>query len=172
MAKRLFFNTNWTPTASADSTFLAGSTYMALNGGTATARLDVLEVLISGLAGASAVNAMCLGRSSTVGTSTSALISPSSDGPMDTATAALASPPLSYVSCSAGSYNPVRSSSTAVAKLNLAINAFGGIIRWNAAPTQQWAITGNTASNGETTLSAENVGTSGLIQSHIMYEPY
>jgi hypothetical protein len=57
-------------------------------------------------------------------------------------------------------------------KLELNLNAFGGIIWWNAAPTQQWSILGNTASLGESSLSAFTGGTVGAISAHILYEPY
>jgi hypothetical protein len=58
--------------------------------------------------------------------------------------------------------------------LNLALNLFGGIVRWNATPTQQWQIIGNTAPGGESVLwnSATAGGSTGLANAHIIYEPY
>ena len=96
------------------------------------------------------------------------------DGPEDASTAALLSPPLTYVSTSTGTTGPARSSAVADGRLNLAINAFGGIIRWNAAPTQQWNMIGNATPGGETILSANTAGAGGsaLLTSHIIYEPY
>lgn len=169
MAKRIFAAANWTPTAQADTSALTNVTYQALKGGSATQKIDVLEVLISGLAGASSPTILQLARVSTIETTPTALASPNQDGPADASTAALALPPVSFVAAAAG---PQRSAVTTDAKLNLALNAFGGILRWNAAPTQQWNQIGNTASLGESVLSAFTGGTVGAISSHIMYEPY
>src|SRR5262249_6637275 len=157
MAKRLFQCPNYTPTATSDSsTALANGTYQAIRGGTTTQKLDILEVMISGLAGASTPTIMQLARSSIIGSTTTALVAPNSDGPMDASTAALQSPALTFVAAVGG---PQRSASIADARLELAINAFGGIVRWNAAPTQQWNLIGNTASGGESNLSAFSGGT-------------
>lgn len=169
MAKRTFAAANWTPTATADTTALTNATYQAIKGGSGTQKIDVLEVMISGLAGASSPTIIQLARASTIETTPTALASPNQDGPMDPATAALAAVPVSFVAAATG---PQRSAVTTDAKLNLALNAFGGILRWNAAPTQQWNQVGNTASGGESILSAFTGGTVGAISSHIMYEPY
>jgi hypothetical protein len=169
MAKRLFQAANYTPTANADSSALANNTYQAIRGGSGTQRIDILEVMISGLASASSVAIMQLARDIQIGSTTTALAAPNSDGPTDTATAALAAPPLTFVGAVGG---PQRSNAITDARLELGINAFGGIVRWNAAPTQQFVVTGNTASAGETSLSAFTGGGTGQISSHIMYEPY
>jgi ABC-type molybdenum transport system ATPase subunit/photorepair protein PhrA len=60
------------------------------------------------------------------------------------------------------------------AKLNLGQNAFGGIIRWNAAPMQQWQLLGSTASGAETMLCnlVAGTGVSTTANAHIIYEPY
>ena len=170
MAKRSFQCVNYTPTATSDSTAaLANGTYQGIRGGSATQRIDVLEVLISGLAGASSPTIMQLARSGIIASTTSVLVAPNSDGPADTATAALAAPPLTFVAAVGG---PQRSAAISDARLNLALNVFGGILRWNAAPTQQWVITGATAPGGESTLSAYSGGTVGAVSSHVLYEPY
>ena len=169
MAKRSFSNTNWTPTATADTASLASSTYQALQGGSATQLIDVLEVMVEGLAGSSSPTLLQLARDSTVGSTPTALAAPATDGPLHPATAALAAPPVSYTAAGTG---PQRSVLTSAARLNFNINAFGGIIRWNAAPTQQWSILGNTQPLGESSLSAYTGGTVGAISSHIIYEPY
>jgi hypothetical protein len=175
MAKRIFQATGYLATATSDSaTGLANGTFQAIRGATATQKVDILEVLISGLATASNVSVMQLARSGLLGASTSALARPNTDGPEDASTAALLSPVLTYVAVSAGAVSPARSSATTDARLNLSINAFGGIIRWNAAPTQQWNMIGNTVPGGETILSASNdgAGASTTVSSHIIYEPY
>ncbi len=169
MAKRVFLAQNWTPGTVADNAALANNTYMALKGGSATQTIDVLEVEISGLAGASNPAPMSLARSITLGVTPTALANPNADGPMHPATAALAATATPYVAAATG---PLRSNAVGDAKLNLGINTFGGIIRWNAAPTQQWTIVGNTAPGGETILSNQAYGTPGLVQAHILYEPY
>jgi hypothetical protein len=174
MAKRLFQFTNYTPTATADSpTALANGTYQAIAGNAATQKIDVLEVMISGLAGASTPTIMQLARSGIIASTTTSLVttspSPASDGPMDPATAALAAPVRTWTSAVGGSQ---RSAANTDARLELAINAFGGIVRWNAAPTQQWNLVSSAAPGGESTLSAYTGGTVGAISSHIIYEPY
>lgn len=171
MAKRLFNAQGQTFTATAYTTALTNATYLALKGGTSTQLIDVLEVLVSGMATASTVAAVELDRSSTIGTTPTALAAPNSDGPMNPATAALSSVPVSYVAASTG---PQASNTTTDGRLNLGLNLFGGIIRWNAAPTQQWSILGSTAPLGESVLfnSSTGGGSSGLANAHIMYEPY
>lgn len=168
MAKRIFHATNYTPTAQADTTALTNATYQALKGGSSTQLINIVEVYIAGLAGASSPTLMQLARASTIETTPTALASPNSDGPAHPSTAALAAPPVSLVAAAAG---PQRSAVTSDAKLELALNAFGGIVRWTAAPDAEWTQLGNTATLGESILSAFTGGTVGAISSHIMYEP-
>jgi hypothetical protein len=172
MAKRIFQVTGNTFTATSDSTIPANFTYMALSGATASQRIDVLEVYWGGLASASAPHALQLCRTITPGTTTSALTTAinASDGPEDSATAALLSPPWAYMNCAT---NPIPPNSITDARLNLAGNAFGGIVRWNAAPTQQWTITGNT-SPAVSMMRCSNLAaaTSPVLSAHIIYEPY
>lgn len=169
MAKRSFSTTNFTPTLQADTTALTNATYMSLKGGSSTQKIDVLEVYVYGMAAASAPTPLVLARASTVATTPTALAAPATDGPMDPASAALAAPPVSFTAAAAGSQ---RSAVVTDARLALGINTFGGSYRWNAAPTQQWGILGNTASFGETILSALNAGTAGALGVGILYEPY
>lgn len=168
MAKRLFSVVNWTPTATADASALANATYCALKGGSSTQLMSVLEVMVSGFAGASSPTIQQLARAGTVETTPTALSAPNSDGPAHPSTAALAAPPVSFVAAAAG---PQRSSATTDARLDMGLNAFGGIKRWVAAPGAEWWILGNTASGGESILSAFSGGTVGALSSHIMYEP-
>lgn len=168
MAKRTFHANNWTPTATADTSALANATYMALKGGSSTQFINISEVYIAGMAGASSPTFMQLARVSTVETTPTALASPNSDGPMHPSTAALAAVPVSFVAAAAG---PQRSAVTTDAKLELGINAFGGIVRWVAYPGEEWGQIGNTASLGESVLSAFTGGTVGAVNAHIVYEP-
>lgn len=168
MAKRSFQAANYTPTAQADTSALTNATYQAIKGGSSTQRNEVSEVMISGLAGASSPTILQMARVTTVETTPTALASPNQDGPLDPETAALAAVPVSFVAAAAG---PQRSAATTDAKLNLALNAFGGIVRWNSGPDLKWILVGNTAPGGESVLSAFTGGTVGAISSHIIYEP-
>lgn len=169
MAKRSFQAVNWTATATADTTAHTNAQYQAIKGGSTTQKIDVLEVMISGFANATAPVIMQLARTTTLGITPTALAAPNSDGPLDPATAALAAPPVTY---SAAGTGPQRSALTTDARLNLGLNAFAGIVRWNAAPTQQYGLLGNALGPGESVLSSFTGTTAGAVSSHIIYEPY
>jgi len=144
---------------------------MALKGGSATQLIDVLEVGINGMATASTVTALNLARVSTLESSATALAAPHSDAGMFPNITALANTVVPFV---AATTQPTPSNTVTDAKINLALNAFGGIYRWNAAPTQQWQIIGNTAPGGESVLwnSSTGGGSTALVNAHIIYEPY
>jgi hypothetical protein len=170
MAKRIFHVPNWTPTATADSpTTLVSGSYMGLQGGSTTQLIDVLEMMVTGFAGASSPTILQMARVSAVEATPTALANPASDGPAHPSTAALAAPPVSFTAAATG---PARSSATTDARLDMGVNAFGGIKRWVAAPGAQWTILGNAASVGCSVLSAYTGGTVGAISAHIEYEPY
>ena len=166
MAKRVFNVVSWTPTAQADGV-LTGA-YQAITGGGASQLLNVMEIFEGGQAAATAVNAMTFARSSTVGITPTALAVPNSDGPMHGSTAALAVVPVTYVAAATA---PNRSPAVTVARLGLSFNPFGGVVRWLAAPGEEWTIVGNAVNVSESVLSAQNVSTAGLMGSHIVYEP-
>lgn len=166
MSLRSFSAPNWTPTATADTTALANATYQALAGGSASQILRVKEVMITGLAVASTPNNMVLARSSTIATTPTAITTPNTDGPVNNAATGLSTAPLAYTAAAAGSQ---RSSLASLARLNLGMNAFGGIVRWQAGPDQEWWIVGAGASV-ESVLSAVSLG-GGAVSSHITYEP-
>lgn len=168
MAKRAFGNVNWTPTATADTTNLADGTYQALGGGSATQRIEVIEVYAAGMAGASSPTYLMLCRDSQVG-GTTALVAPAFDGPLDPSTAALTAAPIAYTVHT--TTFPQRSVLTTVPRLNLGLNAFGGIVRWVAAPREEFIIYGSAANAGEASLSAYTGGTAGAINTHVIYEP-
>lgn len=169
MAKRIFQASNFTPTATADAAAHGNGTYMALRGGSTTQLIDLLEVMISGLANASSPTILQVARTSTIATTPTALAAPNSDGPSHPATAALAAPPVSFVASAAG---PQRSNAVTDARLNVNINAFGGVARWLAQQGAQWSLLGNVAGFGESVLSAFTGGTVGPVSAHMMYEPY
>ncbi len=166
MGKRVFHASSYTPTATADTTNLANATYQGLGANSALIGLSVLEIYVGGQASASAVNTQVFARDSTIGGSLTTLAAPNSDGPMTGGGAAAIA--LSFIS--AGT-NPQRSAAITSAKLALTLNAFGGIVRWVAAPGEEWGIFGVTVNISESTLSCGAVGTAGLVGSHIVYEP-
>lgn len=169
MAKRIFQQATFTPTATADTTNLATATFMALGAANATQLLKVIEIYEGGQASASSINIMQFARDSTVGASLTALAAPNSDGAMSTFTAPLAAVPLSFIA--AGTL-PQRSALITVARLCLSLNTFGGIVRWVAAPGEEWDIYGVTVSLSESSLSAFTGGSAGLMGAHIVYEPF
>lgn len=166
MAKRIQSLTTLTPTATADTTNLVDATYHGvIQGGSGTQRINIIEVYQGGQAGASSPTIMLLSRDSTVAVTVSngaGLM----DAALDAATAALAAAP---VTGNTTTTKPQRSSTLHL--LNLSFNAFGGIVRWVAAPGEEPSLVGNTASLGEISLSAFTGGTPGLMGSHIVYEP-
>lgn len=166
MAKRSFKIATWTPVAVADTVNYTDSGYQGLMGGSTTQKLTIMEVYMGGQAGASAPSIMCLSRDSTVQATPTALAAGASDAAFDPSSAALAAPPVAFV---ASTTKPQRSATLGL--LNLSFNAFGGIVRWVAAPGEEIGVLGNTASLGEVSLGAFTGGTPGLMGSHIIYEP-
>jgi hypothetical protein len=167
MAKRTFGNIAYTPTAVADAIAITGP-FQALKGGSASQRILIEEVYEAGMAAAQAPTFMMLARSIVLGITPTALAAPAYDGPMDSLTAALAAPPVSYIAAATG---PQRSSGVGDGRLQLGFNAFGGIVRWVAGPNEQWMQYGSALQVGESVLSAFTGGTPGLMNSHIVYEP-
>jgi len=173
MAKRIYntYNQSWTASA-AGSALATAATYMQLTGGSTTQVVDILEVAVSGLASASTIGAFQLVPASTAGTGALTNPAPATDGPMNTAATAIASPVL--VGSTYATTQPTPSNSNTIARLNLTINMFGGIFRWNAAPTQQLTMIGNAVSLGNFVLynSSTGGGATGSANAHIIYEPY
>jgi hypothetical protein len=167
VAIRSFQAVNWTPTATADGSALANATYQAIRGASATQRVEVVEVLIAGLApSASSPTILQLARSGTLAASPAALTAPQSDGPIDPTSGVAGA--TTFVAATTG---PLRSSTLTDARLNLAINAFGGLVAWNSVTSAPWVIATATAPAGESSLSAYTGGTVGAVSSHILYEP-
>ncbi len=167
MAKRIVSVTTQTPTATADTTNLVDATYpFIFQGGSATQRTNILELYCGGQAGASSPTFMLLSRDSQVASGANSNGAGQTDAAMDAATAALAAPVLT------GNTNatnkPQRSASLHL--LNLSYNAFGGIVRWVAAPGEEISIVGASASLGEISFSAFTGGTTGLSGYHGIYE--
>jgi hypothetical protein len=109
---------------------------------------------------------MLLSRDSQVATGSLTADTTLNDAPLDAATAALSSAVAAFNK--AATNKPQRSSTLHL--LNLSFNAFGGIVRWVAAPGEEISMVGNTASLGELSLSAFTGGTTGLLGAHMIYE--
>lgn len=168
MAKRSFSNTSWTPTVVADTATMTANGAKFLQGGSATQRINIIEVYMGGQAAStSSPMYMVLARDSTVGVTSITLGTNGKDAPLDVQTAALAAPPVS--GCSATTM-PQRAATLYL--LNLTFNAFGGIVRWVAAPGEEPNLYGASANIGEVSLSAFTGTTAALLGSHIIYEPF
>lgn len=166
MARWSAVRSNWTPAAIADTTNLTAAGFMAIQGGSSTQFINILEVYMGGLAAASAPAQMVLARDTTVmaGATANAV----KQSALHPSTAALAAPPLTQ---DVGSTTlPQRSSTNHL--LALAFNAFGGLVRWVFAPGEEVGIIGNTQPLGEISLSSLSTGTPGLMSSHFIFEPY
>lgn len=169
MAKRIVSVTTQTPTATADTTNLVDATYpFLLQGGSGTQRTNILELYLGGQAGSSTPTFMLLSRDSTVATGTNTNGTGQTDAALDAATAALAAPAIT--GNSNATTKPQRSSTLHL--LNLSFNAFGGIVRWVAAPGEEITVVGNTASLGEVSFSAFTGGTPGALGAHMIYETF
>lgn len=139
---------------------------MGLMGGSSTQILTLIELFMGGQAGASSPSIMVISRDSTVQATPTSLTTGDSNAAMDPATAALAAAQVAF---HASTTKPQRSATLHL--LNLSYNAFGGVVRWVAAPGEEPKVLGNTASLGEVSLSAYTGGTPGLTGSHLIYEP-
>lgn len=168
MAKRVFGAQNWTPIVVADGSAMTNGAYQAIGASAATAGLLVYEIYEGGEASASAINGMVFARDSTLMATPATLVTPNTDGPMNTLTAAAAVGSITAVSATTP---PIRTNVVTSAKLHLSFNSFGGIVRWVAAPGEEWGIIGVTASISESSLSA-GYGSPGAMSSHIVYEAY
>jgi hypothetical protein len=178
MAKRIFATQGvvgaLNPLGSAATTL----TFMSVkipSGGAAAALVDILEVLISGMNTSSNLGGFFLVRSSTLSTGAgTALANPNSDGLLLPSGSPLAAANVITTAITFATTMPTLSSAGTDAKLNLGMNTFGGIIRWNAAPTQQWQLSGVAASGAESVLSniTGNGATACAANAHIIYEPY
>lgn len=151
-----------TPVAVADATNYTSGGFFALQGGSTTQVTKVTEIYMGGQATSSAPTPMILARDSTVG----ATLSGGFIAQADPATAALAAPMVQF---NTATTKPQRSATLQL--LQLSFNAFGGVIRWVAAPNFEIGMLGNAASNGELSLSCMTGGTPGSLTAHIGFEP-
>lgn len=164
MAKWSGATNNLTPVAVADTTNYTDNGYYALQGGSSTQQLRVLELYIGGLGTGSSASGMQLtfGRDSTIG----ATLSGAHQAALDPATAALAAPMVTF---QVATTKPQRSATLGYL-LTPAFSGNGGIVRWVAAPGEEIVLLGNTASFGEASLSCVG-GTITAVSSHLIFEP-
>ncbi len=168
MAKWVATYETFTPTTVSNATNFTDNGYWALQGGTATQRLDVFEVMLVGQSTVSGnMNSMVFTRDSTVGGTLTALSSVQSNGALDPASVAPTSAPAAF---SASTTKPQRSVSAA--KLALGFNPFGGVVRWWTVPGSgaEFKVLGNTASNGEVSISCTTIGSPGAMMATVQYE--
>lgn len=166
MAKWSFKSSTWTPTAVADTANMTNLGFMALQGGSSTQVIKIIELYMGGQAAASSPCIMLLSRDSTAGGTLTALTTGESNAALDPATAALAAAQQPFTQSST---KPQRSASLGL--LNLTFNAYGGTVRWVAAPGEEIGMLGSSASLGEVSLSAYTGSTVGAMGAHIIYEP-
>jgi hypothetical protein len=170
MAKWSFQVVTQSPAAGvADNTNEGASGFWNLVGGSATQYIKVQEIQLNGQAVATSANILVWSRDTTAAGTPTALATPNSIGPMDANTAALGAPAVGTVAATTG---PFRSNSASVGKLNLSMNAFGGILRWQAAPDEEWGMYGSAATNagGDSSLSSFTGSGTGAIGFHCVFE--
>lgn len=157
MAQYTTARAGWTPVAHADgAATLADASYHAVRTTTAST-LRVVEVFIGGEATASTVNRMSFRRLST-NSSTPTNVTPAPLNPLSAASVSQSN--------SAATTGPTIASTGHL--LNLAFNAFAGIIRWMAMPGEEIWLTAGTAPNGEALL--DSISGVGVISTHIVHE--
>jgi hypothetical protein len=150
-----------TMTAVADTAAMTDNGYAGfLQGGSSTMQLRINEVYVGGESTSSTATTMVLGRDSTVAATAisgnfNALLSGSDVAPGTVAVFGCVS-----------TTKPQRSSTLHL--LQLSLNTFGGIARWQARYGEEITTVGNTASLGEVSLSS--VTGAGIVSGHILYE--
>lgn len=156
---------SYTTTAIADTSAITSGSFHALQGGVAGQRTNVLEVSVGGQATASAVQILLFARTSTVGAGT---LAGARTAALDPATAALTNPVVSYNTVVT---TPPQRAAT-LSLLNMSFNAFGGGMRWVAAPGEEIGILGVAVNAGEVVLSGFTGTAPGLVGSHMVFEPF
>jgi hypothetical protein len=159
------YSASWssiTAAAVADTVaFTAGQAPGFLRSGAATQQLKINEVYIGGEDTASTPTTMILARNSTISVGT---LSVGQNNLVD-ATATAPGTLASFGSTAATTF-PQRSSSGYL--LDLSLNTYGGIARWQARYGEEITAYGNTAPLGEVSLSSKTGA--GKTSGHIIYE--
>lgn len=148
----------YTPVAHADSaSSLANNSYQAVRGGASTQLARIVEVFIGGEATSSTVNRMALRRLSTNATT------PTDQTPAPLNIYSPAAVAQGYVAASTG---PTIAATQHLA--NFAFNAFGGIVRWVAAPGEEIYFGTTTAPNAQVCL--DSISGTGVVSQDIKWE--
>ena len=148
----------WTPVAHADgASALANSSYQGVRATSAANIIRVVEVFVGGEATSSTVNRMAYRRCSTnVGTPTG--VTPGGLNP-----ASQASLGAGYTLATTG---PTIASTAHL--LDVPFNAFGGVVRWVAAPGEELYQSSVTAPNSECVF--DSISGTGLVTSNVKFE--
>jgi hypothetical protein len=166
MGIRTFAVASFTTDAVADTSALTDGKFLALQGGASTQLTKIKEVYACGYeSSTSAPQKLLLARDSTIGTNLTALSTGESDEEEHPSTSALSSAVVPYTT--AGTTQPQR------AKKYLALmgfNAIGGLNRQRFPFGEEPCMLGNTADDGEVSLSGFTGTTAGVIGAHIKYE--
>ena len=151
-----------TMTPVADATNMTDNGYAGfLQGANSTMRLAISEVYIGGESpSASTPCTMVLGRDSTVAAT-------GIGGNFNAALDATATQPTLAVYGCVSTTKPQRSA-TVGHLLQLSLNTYGGIARWQARHGEEIITIGNAAGFGEVSLSS--ITGAGLVSGHILYE--
>jgi hypothetical protein len=166
MGIRTFSKASMTTDAVADTADLTDAKFLCVKGGSSTQRVKIIGVTVTGLeASTSAPQILLLARNSTVGTNPTALGTGESDEEDDPSTSALSSPVVTYTT--AGTTQPQRAKKYLA---HLGFNAIGGVHTRRFPYGQEPQILGNTADDGEVSLSGFTGTTAGLVGPEIKYE--
>ncbi len=150
-----------TMTAVADTTNMTDNGYaFFLQGGAATMQLKINEIYIGGESAASTPTTMVLARDSTVAATG---ISGNFNALLDATSTA---PGTVAVFGCVSTTKPQRSSTLHL--LQLSLNTYGGIARWQARYGEEITVYGASASLGEVSLSS--VTGAGIVSGHCIYE--
>lgn len=167
MARRTVSFPNITCTAFADAGALTNGLYpTVIQGGSGTQRNLIWGVNIGGLAQATGVMIMIMGRDSTVGVTLGATTT--FDASNDPATVALTAAPII-----GNTWTTPPQRSTTLHLKTWAFNPFGGNAIWQANKVEEcYTILGNTASFGEISFSAYTGSTATTaVGGDVVYEP-
>lgn len=153
-----------TTAATADNASLPTLNYGALSGNSGTMQLKINEVQVGGEASSAAVQALVLGRDSTVAATSLTSVGMSNQLLDATATA----PGTLALFSNTSTTKPVRLSNGHL--LNQSFNAFGGLVRWQARQGEDLTTVGNTANLGEVSYSGTTGTVGATVSWHIIYE--
>ncbi len=167
MGKRSFSVAVSTPTATADAANLVNDSHngvMQSDAGETLQKHIISEIFLGGQAGASSPTIMVAAMNSQAAT-VIVVGTEGRDAFLDAQATVLGTP------VKVGRSSTILAQRSATRHLlQLSFNAFGGIVRWLAAPGEELSIVGLAVDTGSFSLSAYTGGTPGPLGSHIIYE--